>query len=125
MKKLLQKIKEWNKSLEDGRDDFLEGIRFNKWFFRIYLVMALFFLIYLISVGGFKTYRHIVCAEDVCENPFYGKCEEYWCSQKQLNRGEYGEKAPEIWIDAPSYLGVAAFAALLLTLIFRNGKGVE
>jgi len=119
MKKILQKIRDWNNTLEEGRDEFLEGARFNKWFFRIYLVMALFFLIYLISVGGFKTYRHVVCGEDVCENPFYGKCEAYWCAQKELNRGDYGEKAPKIWNDAPGYLLGGALLAGVLTIFFH------
>lgn len=103
---------------------------------RIFLVVVLI----LFSVVGFIMYKdginptpYVECKEDYCPNPLLTqkcqgavcnivKCEESWCTQETLTKGEYGKKP--LKTEAFFLLGLSLFVLAFFVnhKIYNVGK---
>jgi len=94
---------------------------------KIFKILSYVIIIICISgffmLGGLTPYRSVTCPEGVlggvCENPFFGECEEPVCKQKYLFAGEsLGEEKPQ----AATIILFINVCLIILAFIFNHTK---
>lgn len=105
------------------------GYRFNKIIFLSAIFVLIVGLFMMISIFGYEQHAYMVCEDEYCENPFATQepvcqgmycppvlCEEAWCSQEYIPRGEYGKEPPAIY----SYFKYIAFGMIGLAFLLNH-----
>jgi len=108
------------------------GYKFDKF---IFWGIAIFFIGVVFIMGlkeGFYHHPYVNCKAETCENPLLSAkcthafglidcnvvCNEKWCTQEILTRGEYGEK-PKL---TGGNFSLIFFSVLLLGFVFNHYK---
>jgi hypothetical protein len=130
------------------------GYRFDKLLIISPIILLLVLFIYAASTYGFVAHPYFNCVYSTCPNPFLPhngnpsvdglytrtpsyqstcqgvgclpfKCDEAWCKQEYLTRGEYGKKAPiylNINFVAISEIILYALVFYLNHILYNKGK---